>query len=183
MAALALNPPHPKLTWAQIVEYTTIAKFELLCLGAWDDIRNLEWANARNREATICHLKLFHAQEEITHLNVEIKRLVTWLVDEPLKLDSAIKLCTQNDPLLAAAISEFAHECKCINRNLQVTLGHIYALQGFSGDSRIGQKVSETMMSESGGSGEMDEDSYLDEDEDGMLDDTFEGLLQLPLNE
>jgi len=40
-----------------------------------------------------------------------------------------------------------------------VTLGHIYALQGFSSDSRIGQKVSETMVPESGGSGEVDEDS------------------------
>jgi len=64
-----------------------------------------------------------------------------------------------------------------------VTLGHIYALQVFSGDSRIGQKVSETMVPESGGSGEMDEELYVDEDEDGMLDDIFEGLLQLPLNE
>jgi len=150
-----VNPPCPKLTWAQIVEYTTIAEFELLCMGAQEDIHNLEWANARNHEATICHLKLLCAQKEITRLNVEIKRLATWLVDEPLKLDSAIKLCTQNDPLLAAAISDFPQERKCINRNLQVTLGHIYTLQGFSGDSRFGQKVSETMVPESGGSGEV----------------------------
>ncbi|KAF8577078.1 hypothetical protein K439DRAFT_1535191 [Ramaria rubella] len=33
-AALALDPPHPNLTWAQIVEYTTTAEFELLQMGA-----------------------------------------------------------------------------------------------------------------------------------------------------
>ncbi|KAF8525694.1 hypothetical protein JB92DRAFT_2542029, partial [Gautieria morchelliformis] len=29
-AALTLDPPRPKLTWSQIVEYTTLAEFELL---------------------------------------------------------------------------------------------------------------------------------------------------------
>ncbi|KAF8580520.1 hypothetical protein K439DRAFT_1519701 [Ramaria rubella] len=33
-AALTLDPPCPNLTWSQIVEYTTIAEFELLRIGA-----------------------------------------------------------------------------------------------------------------------------------------------------
>ncbi|KAF8530648.1 hypothetical protein JB92DRAFT_2694935, partial [Gautieria morchelliformis] len=57
-AALALDPPRPKLTWAQIVEYTTIAEFELLRSGAREDILNLAWADARNREAIVYHLKI-----------------------------------------------------------------------------------------------------------------------------
>jgi len=47
-----------KLTWTEIVEYTTIAEFELLQCSACEDIHNLEWADARNNQATICHLKL-----------------------------------------------------------------------------------------------------------------------------
>src|SRR5882724_5225129 len=118
MAALALNPPHPKLTWVQIVEYTTIAEFELLCMGVW--MTFAIWSGPIPgivRPLSVIS-QLLHAQEENTHLNVEIKRLATWLIDEPLKLDSAIELCTQNDLLLAAAISNFAHECKHINRSL-----------------------------------------------------------------
>jgi len=72
-AALVLSPPWPKLTWTEIVEYTTISEFELLQCSAHEDIHNLEWADARNCHTTICHLKLIHAQEEVYHLNVEVK--------------------------------------------------------------------------------------------------------------
>ncbi|KAF8579190.1 hypothetical protein K439DRAFT_1360212, partial [Ramaria rubella] len=54
-AALTLDPPWLSLAWAQIVEDTTITEFELLHMGAQEDIQNLEWENAQNREATICH--------------------------------------------------------------------------------------------------------------------------------
>ncbi|KAF8573706.1 hypothetical protein K439DRAFT_1624875 [Ramaria rubella] len=37
-AALTLDPPRPSLAWAQIVEYTTITEFELLHMGAQEDI-------------------------------------------------------------------------------------------------------------------------------------------------
>ncbi|KAF8587114.1 hypothetical protein K439DRAFT_1260400, partial [Ramaria rubella] len=73
-AALTLDPPQPKLTWAEIVEYTTIAEFELLRTGAQEDIHNLEWADSRNGEVTICWLKMTCRHEELTHLNVEIKK-------------------------------------------------------------------------------------------------------------
>ena len=72
-AALALNPPHPKLTWSQIVEYITIVEFELLHTGAHEDIHNLEWADARNRQATTSHLKMAQATEEIQQLNIKTK--------------------------------------------------------------------------------------------------------------
>ncbi|KAF8512583.1 hypothetical protein JB92DRAFT_2723111, partial [Gautieria morchelliformis] len=70
-AALTLDPPRPNLTWSQIVEYMTLAKFELLRSGARDDICNLDWAKARHREAGICQLKIFHAQEELQRLNIK----------------------------------------------------------------------------------------------------------------
>ncbi|KAF8523118.1 hypothetical protein BU17DRAFT_64016 [Hysterangium stoloniferum] len=63
--AVKMIPPHPNLTWAEIVEYSTIAEFELLQIGAWEVIQNLEWAKAYNHEATRCHLKALHAKEEI----------------------------------------------------------------------------------------------------------------------
>lgn len=47
-AATALTPACPKLTWSQIVEYTTLAKFQLLKCGAREDIQKYEWADARN---------------------------------------------------------------------------------------------------------------------------------------
>ncbi|KAF8510448.1 hypothetical protein JB92DRAFT_3083613 [Gautieria morchelliformis] len=98
-AALALDPPRQKLTWSQIVEYTTLAEFELLHSGARQDIRNLDWAEARHREATICHLKM--------RLNVEIRRLATWMSDDEAHLEVVIAKCQLSDPLLAKAIMDF----------------------------------------------------------------------------
>lgn len=82
IAATKIDPPRPTLTWAHIVEYTSIAEFELLRSGLNGDIRNAEWMNQQNREATICYLKLQRAKEEIHRLNIEIKRLDTWIVNE-----------------------------------------------------------------------------------------------------
>ncbi|KAF8591347.1 hypothetical protein K439DRAFT_1644311 [Ramaria rubella] len=107
-AAPTPDPPWPKLTWAQIVEYTTIAEFKL------------------NREATICHLKMVRAKEESTCLNIEIKRLATWLVDEQKELEQAVER------------SSYADECGQINTNLQVSLNHVYSLRGYTGELGIG---------------------------------------------
>ncbi|KAF8586498.1 hypothetical protein K439DRAFT_1273083, partial [Ramaria rubella] len=114
-AALTLDPPQPKLTWAEIVEYTTITEFELLRTGVREDIHNLEWANSRNREATICWLKMTHMHEELTCLNVEIKRLATWIIDEQEALEAAIQECQGKDELLTAAIRIFAEERGRVN--------------------------------------------------------------------
>ncbi|KAF8575702.1 hypothetical protein K439DRAFT_1369222, partial [Ramaria rubella] len=120
-------PPRPILTWVQIVEYTTITEFELLQMGAREDIRNLEWANVRNREVMICHLKILRAKEEIECLNIEIKRLASWICDETVALDQAIEECMLTQPLIACVITQFADECKCINTNLQVTLPDLFS--------------------------------------------------------
>ncbi|KAF8580833.1 hypothetical protein K439DRAFT_1355894, partial [Ramaria rubella] len=109
-AALTLDPPRPKLTWAQIFEYTTVAEFELLRTGAREDIQNLAWADARNQEAMICHLKMVQAEEEITRLNIEIKRLETWLVDEQKELEQAVERSVGQDPLLTTVLQSYADE-------------------------------------------------------------------------
>ncbi|KAF8573306.1 hypothetical protein K439DRAFT_1625170 [Ramaria rubella] len=149
-------------------------------MGAQEDIQNLEWANARNREAMICHLKILHAKEEIERLNVEVKHLSTWIHDERVALDEAVESCIATQPLLAHTITELADERKCINTNLQVRLYQIYSLQGFSGDSGTGLKDGEG-SGVSGTVGSGSEDGYSDEDDNLMLDEVYEGVSRLTL--
>jgi len=179
-AALTLDPPRAKLTWAQIVEYSTLAEFELLRAGSREDIRNLPWADARNRQATVYHLKLLRAQEEIKRLNIEIKRLGTWLVDEDEELESAIVGCT-DDPLLQAALRDFTSERKRVNMNLRVMLGRIHSLEGYSGDFGIGTPV--TVHQPVHGD-RLDEDSevYSADEDDDMIDEVYEGMVRLGLD-
>lgn len=183
LAAAALDPPRPKLTWAQIVEYTTIAEFALLHSGARNDIRNLFWADAHNRQATVCHLKLLCTQEEITHLNIEIKRVATWIVHEGDELDQAIAQAPA-DSGITCALKAFAANRKCVNASLQRTLEQIYNLEGFSGERSIGIRadVAETRAYGGDASEASDAMSNSTDKEDDLLGDIFDGIVQLSLD-
>jgi len=175
-AVTILDPPHPKLTWAQIVEYTTLVEFELLRTGAHEDICNMEWADAWNRQTTICHLKISQANEEIIQLNIETKQLETWVTHESLELNQAIATCAVVDPVLSQAVTVFAVQCRCVNAKLQVTLGHIHLLQGYSGETAIGMQQNENDVEI--GFESSDEDST-----NNVLDQVFEGIARLSMDD
>ncbi|KAF8144404.1 hypothetical protein K438DRAFT_1992863 [Mycena galopus ATCC 62051] len=81
VAAAAMAPPKPQLSWAQVVEYAFLAEFDLLHEGR-EDIRAEPWALPAGRAALDQHYKMLRAEEEIERLNVEIARLVTYMADE-----------------------------------------------------------------------------------------------------
>jgi hypothetical protein len=178
-AATGLDPPRPKLTWAQIVEYTTIAEFELLRSGAREDIRNLEWADARNREATIYHLKMARAREEIKRLNIEIKRLATWIADEEQILNSTIKTCMEFNPVIAGAITDFSCQRKRVNNHLRNMLMLTYSLPGYSGETDLGDRE---VGDETKGLDD-DSDAPSDNEKNAMLDDLFNSVLRMTLED
>ncbi|KAJ7736987.1 hypothetical protein DFH07DRAFT_870634 [Mycena maculata] len=80
-AAEAMEPPMPTLDWEEVVECAFLADFDLLREGR-DDIRQEPWALPAGRAAMDQHFKLLRADEEIQRLNVEIRRFVTYIVDE-----------------------------------------------------------------------------------------------------
>ncbi|KAJ6522597.1 hypothetical protein B0H19DRAFT_1224037 [Mycena capillaripes] len=79
--AQTMTPPKPTLNWEEVVEYAFLADFDLLHKGQ-EDIRGELWAQPAGRAAMDQHYKLLRADEEIQCLNVEIRRLVTYMVDE-----------------------------------------------------------------------------------------------------
>jgi hypothetical protein len=74
------------LTWEEVVEYAFLADFDLLREGR-EDIRGELWAQPAGRVAMDQHYRLLRADEEIQRLNVEIRRLVTYMGDEASFLD------------------------------------------------------------------------------------------------
>ncbi|KAF8583365.1 hypothetical protein K439DRAFT_1617574 [Ramaria rubella] len=133
-AATQLDPPPPGPN-SHGHRLLSIQPSQNLNCCAWEHERT---SGTSNCEATICHLKISHAREEITRLYVEVKRLATWPVDEAKQLNEAVQDCGHNGPLLAVAISAFAEERKRININLQVGMHKIYALIGYEGESGVG---------------------------------------------
>ncbi|KAJ7226507.1 hypothetical protein B0H12DRAFT_1205258 [Mycena haematopus] len=79
--AESMTPPKPTLNWEEVVEYAFLADFDLLREGR-EDIRGEPWAQLAGRAAMDQHFKLLRADEEIVRLNVEIRRLVTFMKDE-----------------------------------------------------------------------------------------------------
>ncbi|KAJ7727400.1 hypothetical protein B0H16DRAFT_1779478 [Mycena metata] len=81
LAALAMDPPSPTLTWSEVVEYVFLADFEFL--RATDgELNEKPWTRPACRLAMTMYFKIVRAREEIVRLNVEIRRLVTWISDE-----------------------------------------------------------------------------------------------------
>ena len=116
---------------------------------------------------------MLHAQEEITWLNIEIKRLATWIVDEGMAFNHAVQEC-QGDILLNAAVHAFVAECRWLNDGLQHTLQCIYALPGYTGACGIGEHWEDHPREQ------LDEtEEYLDEEDNAIVDDIFEGVVRL----
>ena len=71
---LALVPPQQVLDWDQVVKYTFLSDFDLLC-DACQDIRRKPWATPAAHLAIDQAFKLERAEEEIAWLNIEVPHL------------------------------------------------------------------------------------------------------------
>lgn len=90
----------PVIDWQEIAGYAFIGEFETLRL-ARSDIRREKWVQKAHRDAGIRYFKLCRAREEIQRLNVEVRRLLTWIQDEKKHTEQIIERLSVNEPLLA----------------------------------------------------------------------------------
>ncbi|KAJ7697141.1 hypothetical protein B0H17DRAFT_928566, partial [Mycena rosella] len=81
LAALSLEPPAPQICWDEVVEYAFLGDCDLLrAIDA--KLEAKLWTRPACRHAMDKYFRLLQAKEEIVRLNVEIRRLVTWISDE-----------------------------------------------------------------------------------------------------
>ncbi|KAJ7814778.1 hypothetical protein B0H14DRAFT_3476791 [Mycena olivaceomarginata] len=80
-AAALLEPPMPKLTWEEVVEYAFLADFDIL-RDTRAEVQSRPWTRPAYRLAMDRYFKTLRAREEIQRLNIEIQRVVTWIRDE-----------------------------------------------------------------------------------------------------
>jgi hypothetical protein len=134
-AAIQLTPPRQQLTWAQIAENTTIGGFDLL-RDTRSDIRQLPWADPARREAMKLYFGIKRAKEEITRLNVEIRRLLTFMKDDHVDYVRAIQQqtspSTETLSLAHELSTQWRHRSN-INENIVERLVKTSRLIGFTG--------------------------------------------------
>ncbi|KAJ7118514.1 hypothetical protein C8R43DRAFT_901458 [Mycena crocata] len=80
-AADSLNPPRERLSFAEVINKTSLAEFDLL-RDTRQDIRDQLWTQPARREAGVLYYGLKRSKEEIVRLNIEMCRLITSMLDE-----------------------------------------------------------------------------------------------------
>lgn len=171
--ALEVDPPRPPLDWTKASHYNFLEDFELF-KDTRQDITSKPWGEPVVRVAMKQSQRIHRAREEIENCNVEVRRLHTHIFDENTDLrDMVAYLRAQNDPI-AGAVDDFSTRRRRVNAQLLYRIYQLYELNGFTGDTRPGQRVGRRKRSsqdESHGEG-LDEvgrgdDSGDDEEQDG----------------
>lgn len=136
-AGARLNPPRPQLTWSSVLNAATIADFDLF-RDTRTDIRSLPWAEPSRREAMGYYFGMKRAREEIVRLNVEINRLLTFMVDSHADYYRAIQANIIPNPSLAYALSvEWQYQDR-IHESIMNRLIETSKLPGFTGTLSFG---------------------------------------------
>ncbi|KAG1787787.1 uncharacterized protein HD556DRAFT_1198465, partial [Suillus plorans] len=112
--AVALNPPHPKILWKDIADYSFLGEFDLL-RHLRTDIRTNDWAKPAHRKATTKYFKLCRAHKEVTRLNVEIRRLRTAIHTEEIQTTAIIQDLLISDQRLACELQHHWRSRAAIN--------------------------------------------------------------------
>jgi hypothetical protein len=121
------------LTWEKIVEYTFLAEFDLL-RDTRQDVRQEPWAASQNRVLRDEWFKVERAREEIERLNVEIRRLITYIRDENQFLQEREFAVKVSNPALAHQIMLYRLERARFNSLHRTQFLKLANIPGFSGD-------------------------------------------------
>ena len=132
-AARLLPTPRRQLDWKEVVEYAFLADFDLL-RDARQDISNRPWATPAGRLAMDLYFKIARAHEEITRLNIEIRRVATYIRNEDHFLQYSETKALQTNARLALQIKLHREERGRFQNHHRRRLRDIARLDGFSGN-------------------------------------------------
>ncbi|KAJ7435348.1 hypothetical protein B0H11DRAFT_2257308 [Mycena galericulata] len=138
-AAAALNPPRPRLTWHAVVNSASLAEFDWL-RETRQDIREQPWAQPARREAMILHFGIKRAGEEKVRLNVEIRRLITSMLDDHVDYYHAIAANIIPNPSLAHMLQVEWRFRTRLNASVAARLAQTSRLTGFTGSLFPGER-------------------------------------------
>ena len=165
--AVKQSPLQPTLQYSEVLSYATLGDFDLL-KHSQHEVLAWPWSNTMHRQMVVKYFKLLRAREEITRLNVEVRRLQAWVDSETTEIKQiATELSAQNPPL-SAELQVLFHRQLRVNNQHQLWLQRIYNLEGYSGVWPIVEH----------GTGGEDEDEELEGDEALRLDACMHVLLR-----
>ncbi|TFK59095.1 hypothetical protein BDN72DRAFT_781218 [Pluteus cervinus] len=130
--ARTMKPPRDTLSWDEVVEYTFISDFDLL-RDARQDVRLQPWATATSRKLLDQYFKIQRAKEERKRLDIEIRRVITYIQDENKFLvakEAEVKL---TNPALAHQIALRRNERSRFDQTHLRRFQTLLKMPGFTG--------------------------------------------------
>ncbi|KAG2361431.1 hypothetical protein BDR07DRAFT_1451611 [Suillus spraguei] len=110
-AASDLQPPQPPLEWSKVSHFSFLDEFNLLH-ETWQDICEKPWTKPAVWETIHQYLRIQCAKEEITHCDVEVRRLHTAVVVENKAFACILDVFkTSNSPIFVAMHEHCTHQC------------------------------------------------------------------------
>lgn len=169
-----------RLKWEQVVEYAFLADFDLL-RDTRQDISEKIWTKPKARRAMDQYFGMLRAQEEIERLNIEIRRLVTYIVDEEALLLEKEAEHQAEDPCIAHQIKLHRLERGRFNQQHMKRLRTLSKLSGFTGNLSPGVSIHATGDSARSTAMDVDENPEGDgeEEEDDVDQDEVEQAAQV----
>ncbi|KAJ3739200.1 hypothetical protein DFH05DRAFT_1530474 [Lentinula detonsa] len=189
-AAAKLTPPRKLLHWDDVMNYTYLSEFDFL-RDTRSDVCDKTWAKPAVREAMSELFKLIRAEEEINRLNMEIKRLITYMKEEEEYVSLVATSVQETNPSLAYQIRRYRDERRRYNVTHRRRLDSIRKLPGFTPTNAryfhagvglrrqsVHNHIEEGMVAEDNEDHEDDQEDDSDgDDQESELDDRAEAAL------
>lgn len=115
-----------------ILQYISVGEFDLL-RGNQYDYTAIPWMRPTERDVAARHFKLQRAKEEITRLNVEIKRLLAYIRHEEKVWEDLISKLKSTTPCLAHQAAKHLKRFLCLNQTHVSRLARLTLLHGYTG--------------------------------------------------
>lgn len=168
-AAAALHPPRRKISWDQIIDFSYLLEFNIL-RDTQEDVRERKWATPQNRLLMSQFFKFIRAEEELARVHVEVKRLLTYMVDEERVVCGKAAEVSEENPALALQLSLYWKERSRFNAAHRSCLFSITKLKGFDQANRhywtVGTHVTQDVRTDglpAEGAGEWEEEEEEDD--------------------
>lgn len=147
-AAKGLSPPRPPIAFKTVISHAFLGELDLL-RHARQDIRTQPWANQNQRVLMDHWFRMEHAKEELVRLNVEMRRLRTWIRDETQVYDNAVAALRQEGKEdLAVELEGRARYQFRVNAHIWSSLDKVEKLKGFTGIRSFGYSEEQRLTGE-----------------------------------
>ncbi|KAJ3717729.1 hypothetical protein C8R42DRAFT_610832 [Lentinula raphanica] len=131
----------PTLDWSQVTHYMFLEQFNIL-QDTRHSVLDKPWADPVIRHLMKQHRRVLRAKEELVRCNIEIRRLLTSIVDEDKKFSEVLERL--HGTLVYHPVSDFIRRRRAVNCLLLSRIHQTQALPGFTCHQNPGQRKGST---------------------------------------